>query len=142
MAGHSVWNLILRGSSQDHRYYIVLSKIYQCTFWTKFVKIVSIKLYQFNKSNKKPAEAGLLQEKKYMRKCKTITPAYCVINLWVYYNLINLKNLSKNRVKFMKFVKITCFTQSKLSFMHNVKLLWKSIENFYANCYNDSKIIK
>ena len=83
---------------------------------TKFVKVISIFLYQLYKSNKNPAAAGSLQEKKYMRKCKTITPAYCVINLWVYYNLINVKKLSKNRGNFMKIVKITCFTQSKLSF--------------------------
>ena len=110
-----VWILISRGRFQDHSYYIQLTNKYQCTNQPNLSTILSIKLYQLHKGNKKPAEAGSLQEKKYMRKCKTITPAYCVINLWLYYNLINVKTLSKNSVNFMKNVKITSFNKRKLS---------------------------
>ena len=110
------WILISGGLLEDHSYYIRLINKYQYTYNTNFIHLQSIKLYQLYKCNKKPAEAGSLQEKKYMRKCKTITPAYCVINLWLYYNLINVKTLSKNSVNFMKIVKNTSFNKRKLSF--------------------------
>ena len=42
-----------------------------------------------HKTNKKPAiKAGFLQEKKYMRKCKNMSPAYASYPLTVLYTYV------------------------------------------------------